>query len=150
MQRLRAIDHVGHRVVLAIPCLGHARGGRPAALLEVVGPLLIHVQEPLEVGLVVFRFIDDEFPLFGRGSIGVGSLDLFIGQVRILLDQFQRLVLLHLLLDALLQGHHRQLQDLHRLDHPRRQHLLLNQSQLLSEGKSHGDPSVSIGVLGVG
>ena len=32
-----------------------------------------------------------------------------------------------------------QLQNLHRLDHPRRQHLLLHESEILAEGKTHGN-----------
>ena len=58
--------------------------------------------------------------------------------LRLLLHDLQHRVLFHLLLDPLLQGQDRQLQNLHRLDHPRRQHLLLHQSEVLAEGESHG------------
>ncbi len=37
---------------------------RARALLEVVGPLLVHVQQPLEIVLVVLAFVDDQLALF--------------------------------------------------------------------------------------
>ncbi len=54
-----------------------------------------------------------------------------VGDFRLVLVDFDLIedrVVLHLLLDAFLQRHERQLQDLHRLDHPRCKHLLLSQS----------------------
>ena len=50
---------VDNFTLLAIPLFIDAVPRRPGPLLEVVGPLLIHVQEPLEVGLVVERVLDE-------------------------------------------------------------------------------------------
>ena len=141
VQRLRSIDHVGHRVVLPVAGFIDASGRGASSLLEMVGPFRIHLQQTLEIGFVVFRFVDDELALLGRRSVGVLSFGFFFGQVGVLLDKFECFVFLHLLLDAFLQGHDRQLQDFHRLDHARRQHLLLNEPQFLSEGESHGHGS---------
>ena len=54
---------------------------------------------------------------------------LFAGRLDLVEDR----VVFHLLLDAFLECHDGQLQDLHRLDHPRRKHLLLSQLHLLAE-----------------
>ncbi len=139
LQRLRTIDHVGHRVVLAVAFFVDASGRGAAALLEVVGPLLVHVAAAARNRPRCSSFRRRPARAL-RASERRDSelLDFFLGQIGIFLDQFERLVFLHLLLDALLQGHDRQLQDFHRLDHARRQHLLLNEPQFLSEGKSHG------------
>ena len=73
----------------------------------------------------------------GASGACVLGLRLFGRQVRLFLLQLQHRILLHLLLDPLLQRQDGQLQDLHRLDHPRRQHLLLHEPQVLTERKSH-------------
>ena len=106
-----------------------------------VGPLLVHVQEPLEVTLVGVRLVDHQLALFLGGGVGrlailrsassAGGSGLFL--------EFEHRVFFHLLLDPLLQRQDRQLQDLHRLDHPRRQHLLLHQPEILTERKTHGN-----------
>ncbi len=49
------------------------------------------------------------------------------------LELIEHRVVFHFLLDALLQCHERQLQNLHRLDHPRCKHLLLSQLHLLAK-----------------
>ena len=49
------------------------------------------------------------------------------------LDLVEHRVVFHFLFDAFLQRHQRQLQDFHRLDHPRCKHLLLSQLHLLAE-----------------
>ena len=49
------------------------------------------------------------------------------------LDLLEHRIVFHLLLDAFLQRHQRQLQNFHRLDHPRCKHLLLSQLHLLAE-----------------
>ena len=59
------------------------------------------------------------------------------GQIGIVLPQVEHGILLDFLLDPLLQGQDGQLQNLHRLDHPRRQNLLLYHPQVLTERKSH-------------
>ncbi len=108
-----------------------------APLLEVVGPLLVHLHQALEVVLVAVRLVNDQFAFFLGGGVRgrlVGRLDRLGGQVRVVLQQIEDRVLLDLLLDPLFQGEDRQLQNLHRLDHPRREHLLLQQSKVLSEG----------------
>ena len=60
-------------------------------------------------------------------------------QIGIVLLQIEHGIFLDLLLDPLLQGQDRQLQNLHRLDHPRRQNicLLLRHPHVLTERKSH-------------
>ena len=55
------------------------------------------------------------------------------------LDLVEARIVFHLLLDAFLQRHQRQLQNFHRLDHPRCKHLLLSQLHLLAKGKSHDE-----------
>ena len=118
-------------------CSISPREGR-RALLEVVGPLLVHLHQALEVVLVAVRLVDDQLAFFLGGGVGgrllLGRVGRLGGQVRVFVLQLQHRVLLDLLLDALFQGQDRQLQNLHRLDHPRRQHLLLHQSKVLSEG----------------
>ena len=95
--------------------------------------------------------VDDERPLIdgpfrrgvggiGRGGNGADLGVLTIGDSRIAarVVDFERLVVLDLLFDPLLERHHRQLQDLHRLDHARRKHLLLRQPHFLAERHPHG------------
>jgi hypothetical protein len=90
-----------------------------------------------EIRLVVLRLVDDQLALFlGRG-VGRLLLHRLGRQIGVLLFNLQHRILLHLLLDPLLELHDRQLEDLHRLDHPRSQHLLLNESEILAERKSH-------------
>ena len=128
LQRLRPRHHVGHGVVLAGAFFFDPGARRPRAFLEMIGELFVHVEQPLEVVLVVLVFVDNQLALFFGGSVGVLDVERFVGQVAIFFGQVQDRVLLDLLLDALLQRHDGQLQDLHRLDHARCQHLLLNQS----------------------
>ena len=108
-----------------------------------VGPLLVHLHQPLEVVLVAGRFVDDQLAFLVGGGIGrilpfaFGS---FRRQIGIVLLQIEHGIFLDLLLDPLLQGQDRQLQNLHRLDHPRRQNLFLHHPQVLTERKSHSYP----------
>ena len=129
LQGLRPGDHVGHGVELSHAGLFHLGPRRTRAFLEVFGPLLVHLHQPLEVVLVLGRFVDDQFALLLGGRVGRSlTLDFgrFRGQIRIVLAQVEHGILLDLLLDPLLQGQDGQLQNLHGLDHPRRQnHLLL-------------------------
>ena len=60
------------------------------------------------------------------------------GLVEPRLIYLEGLVVLDLLFDPLLKGHDRQLQDLHRLDHARRKHLLLRHPHFLAERHPHG------------
>ncbi len=133
LQGLRSADHIGHRVVPPGRFLFDPVGRGPAAFLEVARPLFIHVQQPLEVVLVIPRFVDDQFFFGIRRRIRILVLVLFLRQVRIPFVFFQDRVFLNLLLDPLLQSQNRQLQDLHGLDHAWRQHLFLDQSQFLSK-----------------
>ena len=112
-----------------------ARDGREP-LLEVLRILLIHLHQPLEIALIRVRFVDHQLPLFvGRcvRRLAIIDLDLLCGSLRLFLLHLQNRVLFHLLFDSLLQRQNRQLQDLHRLDHPRRQHLLLHHSEILTK-----------------
>ena len=93
------------------------------------------LSEPLEVVLVVAVVFDDQLALgvgsrlIGRArSSGGGS-----GSFVVDFDLIEHRVVFHLLLDAFLQRHQRQLQNFHRLDHPRCKHLLLSQLHLLAE-----------------
>ena len=110
-------------------------------LLEVVGPLLVHLHQPFEVGLVAGRFVDDQLALLLGRRVGrilsLGLVGISGGQIGIVLLQFEDGILPHFLLDPLLQGQDGQLQNLHRLDHPRRQNLFLHHPQVLTERKSH-------------
>jgi hypothetical protein len=127
--------------VLALAGFFHLVAGGARPLLEMIRPLLIHLQQPLEVVLVALALVDDQLALvFAGGVRGLDQLLLFPFDptVGFLLLQLQDRVLFHLLLDPLLQGHDRQLQNLHGLDHPRSQHLLLHHAEFLAEGQSHG------------
>ncbi len=151
VQRLRPIDHVGHRVVLPIPFFRQARADGRLRSSKWSGHSSSMFSNRSKSASLSFVLVDDQLALFGSRRVGISRLDRFGRQIGILFDQLQRLVFLHFLFDPFLQGHDRQLQDFHRLDHARREHLLLNQPQFLSEGKSHEDPSVSIddGVSGI-
>lgn len=93
-----------------------------------VGPFLVHSEKPLEIVLAPPPPVDHQLAFLIR--FGVGQFPVFeiVGKVRIHLLQFKNGVLLKLLVDTLLQRQDRQLENLHRLDHPRRQHLLLGES----------------------
>ena len=134
LKRLRPVGHVGHGVVPPLALLLNAVPRRPGALLEVVRPFLVHLQEPLEVLFVAGGLVDHQLPLLVGRGVGRLGLDLLGRQVGILLPHLQDRVLLHLLLDPLFQRQDRQLEDLHRLDHPRSQYLLLNLPEFLTEG----------------
>lgn len=53
------------------------------------------------------------------------------------LDQFQCFVVLDFLVNPLFQSNQWKLQDLHRLDHAGRKHLLLRHPHFLTEGHPH-------------
>ncbi len=103
-------------------------------LVEVIGPVLVHRHQAVEILFVAF-LADDQLGLGVlrlRGLLGrrLRGLDVFLGGLRRVLVlgalELEDRVLLQLLFDAFLEGHDRQLQDLHRLDHARSQnHLLL-------------------------
>ena len=85
---------------------------------------------------------------FGAGVLRLGFLANFLsrpmlvgflGQGRIAFLQFEHGILDQLLLDFLLQQLQRQLKDLHRLDHPRRQNLLLELAGFKAEGETHDE-----------
>ena len=142
MQRLRPRHHVGDRVVLAIGVLLHARAGGARPILERVGPLFVEIQQPLEIFLVVLGLVDDQFPFLRRRSIGILFVfDRLVRQVGIVFLLVETGVLGDLLFDPLLKLHDRELQNLHRLDHSRRQNLLLDLLQLLAKRQSHTDTS---------
>ncbi len=137
LQRLRAGNHVGHRVVRPLAFFFQPGARRLGPLLEVVGPLLVHVEQALEIFLVVLVLVDDQLTLFFRRCVGIHRLGRLLRQIEVLFLQLEGGILLHLLFDAFLQRHDRQLQNLHRLDHAGCQHLLLHHPQFLSERKSH-------------
>ena len=107
---------------------------RPATLLVVVRQILGHVEEPLEIVFVVAVVFDDQLALgVGHAARRLRSSAGGFRLVLVDLDLVEHRVVFHLLLDAFLQCHQRQLQDFHRLDHPRCKHLLLSQLHLLAE-----------------
>ncbi len=67
------------------------------------------------------------------GASGFSRSVRLVGQSRIALVHLQHRILVHFLFDAFLQRHDRQLQNLHRLDHPRSQFLDLDLSCFESE-----------------
>ena len=137
-ERLGPGQHVGHRVVAPIAFGFDAIQRRPATLFVVVRQILGHVEEPLEVVLVVAIVFDDQLAL-GVGHAAAASALAFdsavvvSGSFVVDFDLIEHRVVFHLLLDAFLQRHERQLQNFHRLDHPRCKHLLLSQLHLLAE-----------------
>ena len=140
------LDHVGHDVEVAIA--GLLDLGRRGAAAVVVGVRVFvrPVVGPFEVGLVGMVLVDDQRP-FVDGPLGGRLRGVGDGHDRLgapllagLLD-LQRLVVLDLLLDPFLEGHDRELEDLHRLDHARRKHLLLRHPHFLAERHPHGSPA---------
>ena len=107
LERLRPGDHVGHGVGLAFAGLLDFAARAVRTLLEVVGPLLVHLHQPLEVALVRVGFVDHQLALFLGGGVGLLALFRlapFRRRLRLLLLQLQDRILLHLLLDSLLQA----------------------------------------------
>ena len=95
--------------------------GREFLVLEVFPDL----GQPLEVLGLVGVLLDHQRPLsLGQLGSGLGGV---VDHIRLgfPLAKFQNRVALQLLFNPLLQGHQRQLEDLHALDHPRREHLPL-------------------------
>ena len=119
------------------------RGRRPTSVVVAVGILGSPVVGPLEVGLVGMFLVDDQRLLIDR-LLSLGRLRLGGGPQRVdgraflpgLLN-LERLVVLDLLFDPFLERHHCQLQDLHRLDHAGRKHLLLRHPHFLAERHPH-------------
>ena len=142
VQRLRPGEHVRHRVVPPVALGLDPIHARPTTLFVVVRQILGHVQQAFEVVGVVGAVFDDQLPL-GVGHRGRMRFFLAFGRlgdlVLVRLDLVEARIVFHLLLDAFLQGHQRQLQNFHRLDHPRCKHLLLSQLHLLTERESHDD-----------
>jgi hypothetical protein len=144
-ERLRTLLHVGHHVEVAVAGLIDLGRRGTAAIVIAVGIFGRPVVGPLEVGLIGMLVIDDQRRfvdgLGGRGRLRrqVAAAGFAPGTTLLLagLLDFERLVVLNLLLDPLLQGQHRQLQNLHRLDHAGRKHLLLRQSHFLAERHPH-------------
>ena len=142
-ERLRPLSHVGHDVEIPIAGLLDLRSGRAAAIVVTVGVFVGPIVGPLEVCLVRMILVDDQRLLvdgpFDRRRLGIADEPhrLRDGAVLPGLLHLERLVVLDLLLDPLLQRHHRQLQDFHRLDHARRKHLLLRHPHFLAERHPH-------------
>ena len=149
-ERLRSFGHVGHDVQIAVARLLDLRCRRPAAVVIAVGILRGPVVGPLEVGLVGVVLVDDQGllidRLLGRRRFPVDRQPHKLARRRLLprLLHLQSLVVLDLLLDSLLERHHGQLQDLHRLDHAGRKHLLLRHPHFLAERHPH-DQSLACG-----
>ena len=68
----------------------------------------------------------------------VPRLDVFVWEVLVPLGDFEHWIFFHFLLDPFLKSLDWQLQDLHRLDHPRSQFLGLNLTGFESERETHG------------
>jgi hypothetical protein len=134
LQRLGAFRDVGNHIVGPLGIFLHAAGRAAGRLLEVFGDLAVEVEQTFEVVGVVMGFIDDERLIFNRFFAGVVALVGLVGQRGIALLQLQGGVLDKLLLDPLLQLLQGELQNLHRLDHPRRQLLHLELSVFKAEG----------------
>ena len=146
-ERLGSLDHVGHHVEVAVARLLDLGRRWTAPVVVAVGILRRPVVRTLEVGLIGMVLIDDQRPLvhwplrhrrlcLGAHWSSLSGPGLLAGLVHL-----QRLVVLDLLLDPLLERHHRQLQNLHRLDHARRKHLLLRHPHFLAERHPHGNDS---------
>ncbi len=110
--------------MLAVGLFFHPRERSARTIVKRPRRLAVHDRHTFEVIDVILRTVHDQLPLGVRGRIGVFSFGRLVGKRWVLFLHFQQWVLVHLRFDAFLQGHDRQLQNLHRLDHPRRQ--LLN------------------------
>ena len=141
--------HVGHGIEVAVAGLVDLRRRGPAAIVVGIGIQVRPVIRPFEVGLVGVLLVDDQRPLVDRlGRCLRPGFRLAARHIRRRgptgrlieprLIHLEGLVVLDLLLDPLLERHHRQLQDLHRLDHARRKHLLLRHPHFLAERHPHG------------
>jgi hypothetical protein len=122
---------VVHRIHLLVP-LAVERGGPLAEHSTVGGEFFVleifaDLGQPIEILGLAGIFFDDQSPFalgkflaaaFGFGPLGRGFAGLLIP-----LAHLQNRVILQFLLDSLFQGHQRELQNLHALDHPRRQEL---------------------------
>ena len=139
LQRLRPGDHVGHGVVLPLAFLFRPACWRACERSSKwsghSSSMFISRSKSSSLFFVSSTTSSRSSTV---GASGFGGLDFFFRQIGIFVLLLEQRVFLHLLLDPLLQGHDRQLQDLHRLDHARRKHLLLHHPQFLAEGKSHG------------
>ena len=133
VQRFGARRDVRHGVVLPVGLLLHTIHRSPRTLVKIVRHLAIQIQQPLEVDFIVRLLPHDHLSFRLRGGIGVLAIGGFLGGWQLLLSQFQDRILVHFLLDSLLERHDRQLQNLHRLDHPRRHLLDLHLSRFESE-----------------
>ena len=99
-----------------------------------IGHFLGQIDQPLEIVGIVVGVVDDQLFFTDVGLVGVLVLHrFFVGKIGILLPHFEQRVLGHLLLDALLELHDGQLQNLHRLDHSRRQFHRLDLRRLHAE-----------------
>ena len=78
------------------------------------------------------RLFVDRLGRAGRQRVSRAA-GLIHGSLGFRLHHLERFVVLNFLFDPLLEGHRGQLQDLHRLDHARRKHLLLRHPHFLAE-----------------
>jgi len=114
--------------------LFHAAGGPASRFFKIFGHVAIEIQQSLKVIGIAVSFIDDERFLIDAFFSRVLTLVRLIGQRRVALLQFKRGILDQLLLDPLLQLLKRQLQNFHRLNHPRRKLLHLELSMFEAKG----------------
>ena len=113
VKRTRTRGHVLHGVLLAVAFLAQGGPAPPRPLVIKLAPVLVQTAQAVE---------------FVRLGLDLGLSDcrgsrLFAVRLRRcgrLAEIHQNRVLAQFLLDPLLQSHDRQLQDFHRLDHPRR------------------------------
>jgi hypothetical protein len=138
VQRLRTILRIRHQIMLTIAGLILTVPRRlRAAGVVVLRPVLRHLRQPLEVRRIVVVVAGIELALFDVSGRCVVHRRLDVvrdeipGLVCLFRDLLQDDVFGQLLLDPLLQVQERQLEDLHRLNHARRQLHLLAHPHLL-------------------
>ena len=118
LQGLGTRGHVLHGIVLLVPLLVHAVPRGAMLFIEMIFPLPAQSLQAVEVQFVGSGLLDDQF--LGTGIGGIFALGCRRGlRFAVLAGVFllQDRIFLQFLLDALLQGHDGQLQDLHGLNH---------------------------------
>ena len=137
VQRFRSRLGVGHQVMTTIGVFLDPVGRPFERLVKRVGQLGNHILQTFEILLVVVLVVDDQFFfIFAASVFGWEFVFGFVRSQRIDIQLLEQRILIHLLFDAFLQRKGRQLQNLHRLDHPRCQLLSLQLSGL----KAHRHP----------
>ena len=138
VQRLRSFGSVCHKIVSPIRIFLHAVAGA-TEIIERVGHVAVHVRQAFEIFCVGLAIFDDQlfFVFRSRRVLVVTVFGFFVRQRLVPFLYLEHRVFIHLLFDAFLQSQNRQLQNLHRLDHPWRQFLGLYLACFEPEGKTH-------------